>query len=62
MHMNPKIGEIYWIRFDGDGSAQRGLRPGVIFSNKGQQLWVNDYCPAGHVKSQEQIPADKCAD
>lgn len=33
MNMNPKIGEIYWIRFDGDGSAQRGLRPGVIFSN-----------------------------
>nr|DAL71902.1 MAG TPA: PemK-like protein [Caudoviricetes sp.] len=30
---NPKIGEIYWIKFDGEGSAQRGLRPGVIFSN-----------------------------
>ena len=31
MHMNPKIGEIYWIRFDGEGPAPRRRRPGGFF-------------------------------
>ena len=29
----PKIGEVYMLRFDGSGSVQTGLRPGVIFQN-----------------------------
>lgn len=34
----PKIGEVYQIRFEGYGSVQRGLRPGlVIQNNKGNQ-------------------------
>lgn len=28
-----KIGEVYWMRFDGVGSEQSGLRPGVVFQN-----------------------------
>ena len=28
-----KIGDIYMMRFSGDGSEQQGLRPGVVFSN-----------------------------
>ena len=29
----PRIGEVYNILFDGDGSRQNGWRPGVIFQN-----------------------------
>lgn len=29
----PKIGDVYLIRFDGSGSEQSGLRPGLIFQN-----------------------------
>ena len=28
-----RIGEVYWMRFDGVGSEQKGLRPGVVFQN-----------------------------
>lgn len=28
-----RIGEVYAIKFDGEGSEQTGLRPGVIFQN-----------------------------
>lgn len=30
---NPKIGEIYLMKFDGVGSEQKGWRPGLIFQN-----------------------------
>ena len=29
----PQIGEIYLMRFDGCGSEQTGLRPGLVFQN-----------------------------
>lgn len=29
----PKIGEVYMMRFDGEGSEQKGWRPGLIFQN-----------------------------
>ena len=29
----PKIGEVYLMYFDGNGSAQRGWRPGLIVQN-----------------------------
>lgn len=35
--MHPKrslqIGQIYTMRFDGEGSVQNGLRPGLVFQN-----------------------------
>ena len=30
---NPQIGEIYLVKFNGDGSEQKGWRPGLIFQN-----------------------------
>lgn len=29
----PRIGEVYQIRFDGYGSVQKGWRPGIIIQN-----------------------------
>jgi len=29
----PRIGEVYLMRFDGEGSEQSGWRPGVVFQN-----------------------------
>ena len=29
----PKIGEVYFMRFDGRGSEQNGWRPGLVFQN-----------------------------
>ena len=29
----PQIGEIYMMRFEGHGSEQSGLRPGLVFQN-----------------------------
>ena len=29
----PKIGDVYLMMFDGSGSEQAGLRPGVVFQN-----------------------------
>lgn len=29
----PQIGDVYYMRFDGVGNEQRGLRPCVIFQN-----------------------------
>ena len=29
----PKIGDVYLIQFQGGGSVQSGLRPGVVFQN-----------------------------
>ena len=31
--MAPRIGEIYVMRFGGQGSEQSGLRPGLVFQN-----------------------------
>ena len=33
LRIQPKIGDVYMIYFDGSGSVQQGLRPGVVFSN-----------------------------
>lgn len=30
---HPRIGDIYYMRFCGDGSEQSGWRPGVVWSN-----------------------------
>ena len=30
---NPKIGEIYALKFEGQGNVQDGWRPGVVFQN-----------------------------
>lgn len=30
---HPRIGDIYMMSFDGSGSEQGGLRPGVVFQN-----------------------------
>lgn len=32
-NQSPKIGEVYAVRFEGSGSVQAGLRPGVVFQN-----------------------------
>jgi len=32
-HIEPKIGEVYYMKFDGTGSEQRGWRPGLVFQN-----------------------------
>lgn len=29
----PKIGEVYYMQFDGHGNEQRGWRPGLVFQN-----------------------------
>ena len=29
----PKIGDVYALRFEGKGSVQGGMRPGVVFQN-----------------------------
>ena len=31
--IQPKLGDVFMIQFDGSGSVQRGYRPGVVFSN-----------------------------
>lgn len=31
--MQPKIGEIYLMKFEGKGSEQSGWRPGLVFQN-----------------------------
>lgn len=33
IRQNPLFGEVYLVNFTGEGSAQRGLRPAVIFQN-----------------------------
>lgn len=33
LRIQPKIGDVYMIQFDGSGSVQQGYRPGVVFSN-----------------------------
>ena len=30
---NPQIGDIYLVHFNGSGSEQKGLRPGLVFQN-----------------------------
>lgn len=32
-YRQPQIGEIYLMRFGGDGNEQSGLRPGLVFQN-----------------------------
>lgn len=29
----PRFGEVYYMHFDGEGSVQRGWRPGMVYSN-----------------------------
>ena len=29
----PRFGEVYYMRFEGEGSEQRGWRPGMVYSN-----------------------------
>ena len=31
--IQPQIGDVYMVQFDGIGSVQRGFRPAVVFSN-----------------------------
>lgn len=31
--VTPKIGEVYLVRFEGDGTEQRGLRPALVVQN-----------------------------
>lgn len=31
--ISPSIGEVYLMRFNGEGSEQSGVRPGVVFQN-----------------------------
>lgn len=33
LRIQPKIGDVYMVQFDGTGSVQRGFRPAVVFSN-----------------------------
>lgn len=37
--VSPKIGEIYLMKFDGEGSVQAGLRPGLVFQNNMGNLY-----------------------
>lgn len=30
---HPRIGDVYTLRFEGSGSVQSGVRPGVVFQN-----------------------------
>ena len=32
-NLQPKIGEVYLMRFSGSGSEQHGWRPGLVFQN-----------------------------
>lgn len=32
-NIKPKIGDIFMMRFDGNGSEQKGWRPGLVFQN-----------------------------
>lgn len=32
-NLSPKIGEVYFMEFDGVGSEQSGYRPGLVFQN-----------------------------
>lgn len=38
---NPRIGEVYMMQFDGSGSEQSGMRPGLVFQNN----VGNEYSP-----------------
>lgn len=31
--INPKIGDVYLMRFGGEGNEQKGWRPGLVFQN-----------------------------
>lgn len=33
VHKIPRIGDVYTLRFNGNGCVQSGLRPGIIFQN-----------------------------
>lgn len=30
---NPQIGEVYWMKFEGENNEQSGWRPGLVFQN-----------------------------
>lgn len=32
-NISPRIGEVYYMEFDGIGSEQKGWRPGLVFQN-----------------------------
>lgn len=37
-----RIGEVYWMKFAGSGSEQKGIRPGLVFQNNlGNQFSPN---------------------
>lgn len=36
---NPKIGDVYLMKFNGCGSEQNGWRPGVVFQNNVGNYW-----------------------
>ena len=35
----PRIGDVYFMRFGGDGSEQSGWRPGLVFQNNTGNLY-----------------------
>ena len=35
----PRIGDVYFMRFGGDGSEQNGWRPGLVFQNNTGNLY-----------------------
>lgn len=35
----PKCGEVYYVRFEGDGSEQSGYRPAIVFQNNVGNLY-----------------------
>ena len=37
--LSPKIGDVYFMRFDGNGSEQTGWRPGLVFQNNRGNLY-----------------------
>lgn len=37
--VQPQIGEIYLMKFGGEGSEQSGLRPGLVFQNNTGNLY-----------------------
>lgn len=38
-YRSPQIGEIYLMKFGGEGSEQSGLRPGLVFQNNTGNLY-----------------------
>jgi len=53
-----RIGEIYWINFNGQGHLERGIRPGIIVQNNIGNIYspVIQVVPVTSSKTKTQLP------